>query len=52
MNSANVWKKWLARRRRRGFLSWAVFGRLLERYPLPAALAVHSVCRRVSEPVT
>jgi group II intron reverse transcriptase/maturase len=47
-----IWKKWLARRRRRGFLSWAVFGRLLQRYPLPAAIAVHSVCRRVGEPMT
>jgi RNA-directed DNA polymerase len=47
-----IWRKWLARRRRRGFLSWAVFGRLLKRYALPAAIAVHSVCRRVSEPVT
>ena len=25
------WKKWLARRRRRGFLSWDRFGRLLKR---------------------
>jgi RNA-directed DNA polymerase len=47
-----IWRKWLARRRRRGFLSWAVFDRLLKRYVLPAAIAVHSVCRRVSEPVT
>lgn len=47
-----IWKKWLARRRRRVFLSWAAFDRLLRRYVLPAALVVHSVCRRVREPVT
>jgi RNA-directed DNA polymerase len=47
-----LWRIWLARRRRCGFLSWTVFGRLLDRFPLPAAVAVHSVCRRVGEPVT
>jgi RNA-directed DNA polymerase len=45
------WKKWLARRRRRGFLSWAIFGRLLQRYALPPVVIVHSVYRRRSEPV-
>ena len=48
----HIWKKWLARRRRRGFLSWVVFERLLRRYPLPPALAIHSVCRPVGEAVT
>ena len=47
-----IWKKWLSRRRRRGFLGWAVFGRLLRRYPLPPARAVHSVCRLVGQPAT
>ena len=47
-----IWGKWLARRHRRGFLSWVVVNRLLVRYALPAAIAVHSVCRRVSEGVT
>jgi RNA-directed DNA polymerase len=47
----HIWKKWLARRRRRGFLSWAIVGRLLQRYPLPPARAVHSVWRRVGEAV-
>jgi len=40
-----IWQKWLSRRRRRGFLSWVVFDRLLRRYPLPPAIAIHSVCR-------
>jgi RNA-directed DNA polymerase len=48
----HLWQKWLARRRRRGFLSWAVVARLLQRYPLPPAHAVHSVCRPVGEAVT
>jgi len=47
-----IWKKWLSRRRRRGFLSWDTFARLLKRYPLPPPLVVHSVYRRVGEPVT
>ena len=47
-----TWKKWLARRRRCGFLSWTIFGRLLKQYVLPAATVAHSVYRRVSEPVT
>lgn len=49
---ARLWRKWLMRRKRRGFISWAHFQRLLQRYPLPAALVVHSVYRRVCEPVT
>ena len=40
-----VWRKWLARRKRGDRYAWSRFARLLEHYPLPAALAVHSVCR-------
>jgi RNA-directed DNA polymerase len=47
-----LWKKWLSRRRRRGFLSWTTFGRMLKRYPLPPPVAVHSVCRLVGQPAT
>jgi len=47
-----IWRKWLARRRRRGFLSSANFARLLKRLALPAAVVVHSVYRRVREPAT
>ncbi len=47
-----IWRKWLTRRRRRGSRSWIVVNRLLAHYALPAAIAVHSVCRRVSQPVT
>ena len=47
-----IWKKWLARRRRRGFLSWGTFARLLKRFRLPAAIVVHSVYRRAGQPAT
>jgi len=48
----NIWWKWLSRRRRRGYLSWNAFRRLLDRYVLPAAVVIHSVYRRVGEPAT
>jgi RNA-directed DNA polymerase len=47
-----IWRKWLSRRRRCGFLSWDTFNRLLERYALPAAIVVHSVYRTARKPVT
>jgi RNA-directed DNA polymerase len=47
-----IWRKWLARRRRRGYLSWITFSRLLKRYVLPAAIVVHSVYRTASQPAT
>jgi hypothetical protein len=46
-----IWKRWLSRRRRRGSrMTWDRLKRFLERHPLPAALAVHSVCRPVAVP--
>lgn len=45
-----LWQKWLSRRRSGDELSWAVFQRLLKRYPLPPAIAVHSVCRLTANP--
>jgi len=44
------WRKWLSRRSQRAYLSWADFSRLLERYPLPRPVVVHSVYRRVAKP--
>ncbi len=38
------WFKWL-RRRHRHRPSWPWFKRVLARYPLPPAIAIHSVCR-------
>jgi group II intron reverse transcriptase/maturase len=48
-----IWRKWLARRRRRsGYPSWDWFGRLLKRFALPPAVVVHSVYRQAREPAT
>jgi group II intron reverse transcriptase/maturase len=44
-----LWRKWLARRRA-GRLPWDRFGVLLERFPLPAARVVHSMCCRTANP--
>lgn len=44
-----VWRKWLARRSQRK-RSWDHFNRLLERFPLPAAIAVHSTLRSAAKP--
>lgn len=43
-----LWKRWLSRRRRGGWCSWDWINRLLERYPLPPARAIHSVCNPVA----
>jgi hypothetical protein len=40
--------QWLSRQRRDGTIPWTDFNRLLARYSLPAAIAVHSVCRPVA----
>jgi RNA-directed DNA polymerase len=44
------WRKWLNRRNRERPLDWGLFNRLLERYPLPPARVVHSVCARAASP--
>lgn len=36
------WRHWLARRSNKAKKSWEWFYRLLERYPLPSPLVVHS----------
>ena len=40
----DVWRKWLSRRHHRNWMSWERFMLLFQRYPLPAAQVVHSVC--------
>ena len=40
---AEIWRKWLSRRRRGKPIPWQRFKRLLERYPLPPVRVVHSV---------
>ena len=42
------WKKWLSRRSQRAYLDWVRFHRLLERYPLPPPVVVHSVYRNAA----
>lgn len=39
------WRKWLSRRSQRGIVTWKQFGRMLECYPLPRPVIVHSVYR-------
>lgn len=45
-----LWRKWLDRRSRRGHMPWERFHRLLERYPLPRPVVVHSVYRTAANP--
>ncbi len=47
---ARAWRKWLSRRSRGNCIPWDQFNRLLGRYPLPAPVVVHSVCRPVANP--
>ena len=46
--ATNLWRRALSRRKRDGEISWVHFGRLLERYSLPPAIAKRSVLRRVA----
>ena len=45
-----LWRKWLSRRNRDGPIAWATMYRLLERFPLPPAIVVHSVYRQAAKP--
>ena len=38
-----IWRKWLSRRCRKGYLNWARMNALLRHHPLPTAKVVHSV---------
>jgi len=49
---ADVWWKWLGRRRGGNRPTWAEFLRFQRRWPLPPPVAIHSVCRVRSEGVT
>ena len=42
---AHTWRRWLSRRSRQRSMTWTVFSRLLERYPLAPVRTVHSICR-------
>jgi RNA-directed DNA polymerase len=44
-----LWRYWLSRRKRKGLLTWDRYVRVvLKRFPLPPAIAIHSVCRPVA----
>jgi RNA-directed DNA polymerase len=45
-----TWKRWLNRRSQRRRLTWARYQRILNRYPLPPAVVVHSIFRRAANP--
>ncbi len=45
-----VWRKWLDRRSGHRSMPWERFNRLLERYPLPVPVVVHSVYRCEARP--
>lgn len=47
-----IWKKWLSRRSQKGYLDWEKFKRILERYPLPTPVVVHSIYRQQRTHVT
>ena len=40
-----IWRYWLSRRNRERGMTWDRFNQLLARYPLPSAVAIHSVRR-------
>jgi RNA-directed DNA polymerase len=44
-----LWRKWLGRRHRAGEVAWERMYRLLERFPLPPAVVVHSVYRHAAQ---
>ena len=44
------WRYWLSRRNRERSLTWPIFNRLLQRYPLPPTKVVHSVYARAASP--
>jgi RNA-directed DNA polymerase len=45
-----TWRRWLSRRNRERGMTWDRFNRLLQQYPLPAAVVIHSACRRAANP--
>jgi len=45
-----IWRKWLSRRDRQGWVRWARFNEILKRHPLPAATIYHPYS--VSEPLS
>jgi group II intron reverse transcriptase/maturase len=45
-----IWRKWLCRRSRAATKPWSWFAKICRIYPLPSAVAVHSLLRRPANP--
>jgi len=45
-----IWRKWLDRRGGKRRMTWERFNLFAQRYPLPTAVAVHSICRQSASP--
>jgi len=45
-----AWREWLNRRSQRAGMNWGKFHKLLERYPIMPAIAIHSIYRRAANP--
>jgi RNA-directed DNA polymerase len=45
-----IWRRWLSRRNRERGMTWDRFNLLLDKYPLPPALAIHSARRPEANP--
>jgi hypothetical protein len=43
-----VWRKWLSRRSQRSYIDWPRFRVVLERYPLPSPVTIHSTYRNAA----
>ena len=50
MRVHRTWRYWLSRRNRERSMTWDCFNRMLAVYPLPPAIAVHSVYRNAAKP--
>ena len=48
--TVRAWRYWLSRRNRERGMTWDCFNQLLARYPLPAAVAIHSIRRPSAKP--
>ncbi len=45
-----IWRKWLCRRSQKGRVTWDRFNQILETYPLPSPICMHSVLRQGANP--
>ena len=48
--ATRAWRAALSRRSQRGKMTWKRFRNLIKRYPIPSAIAIHSVCRNAAKP--